>query len=182
MNSNVAASGAAMRKVFLITGFNNWGKTRIISDIFDVGAFRHDRLHMLPSTGYDFLVLPKSNDDLGLRLYCEEYYERMENLRNLGIKPDYIASAFCPTREPERRVLRGPKNSNSINIIRELYGKDEVHMLLLEYKWCGHAQLRTNEIKAFYSGERNVKVHSIGSTTYANRLITALNTINAQLP
>ena len=159
-----------MRKVFLITGFNNWGKTTTIVDAFKVGAFHHTRLHPFQASGCDFLVLPKSNDDLGLRGYCEEYHKRIAKLLQLGIRPKYLVSAFCPTKELERRTDRGPKSFTSIDIIRELYGHDEVHVLLLVHKWCGHAELRPNEISAFYAAERNVTVHTVGSRSYPARL------------
>jgi hypothetical protein len=171
-----------MRKVFLVTGFNNWGKTRILCNAFGVRAFRHDRLYPFQSSNCDFLVLPKSNDDLGLRGYCEDYYDRIAKIREQGIRPKYIASAFCPTKERVCRTKGGPKTFTSIDIIRELYGKDEVHILLLEYKWCGHARLRPQEITAFYSTEQNVTVHSIGAATYPPRLAALSNAIAAQLP
>lgn len=171
-----------MRKVFLVTGFNNWGKTRILSNAFGVGAFRHDRLYPFQSSGCDFLVLPKSNDDLGLRGYCEDYYDRIAKIKEQGIRPKYIASAFCPTKEPVRRTKRGPKTFTSVDIIRELYGKDEVHMLLIEYKWCGHARLCPQEIAAFYSTESNVTVHAIGASNYPSRLASLSSTVTAHLP
>jgi len=168
-----------MRKVFLVTGFNNWGKTHIIADLFGKRAFRRDRLHRFQGSGCDFMVMPYSNDDLGLYGYCEEYYER---IAELPVGPKHVVSAFCPTKELERRKPRGPKDKTSVDIITELYGDDEVHMLLLQHKWCDHAELHPVEIARFYASLSNVTITTIPATTYAPRLATLSASINAQLP
>ena len=139
-----------MSKVFLITGFNNWGKTTLLSDLFGVKAFRKGVPHYY--AGHPFLVMPKSNDDLGMRGYEREYRDRLKKFQKANGKPNYIASAFCPTRETR---------NDSIAILRSLYGGDQIEMLLLEYKWCGHAKLLIPEIAHFYSSEPNVTVHRV---------------------
>lgn len=171
-----------MRKVFLFTGFNNWGKTTMLADVFSILAFRHHRLHQFRNSGCSFLVIPKSNDDLGLRGYCEEYHKRIHKLTKQKIAPAYIASAFCPTKEKESRVKNGAKNFTSIDIIRELYSQDEVHMLLLRHKWCGHAELIPQEIQSFYANVPNLTIHPITSRNYATRLATVNQIISANLP
>lgn len=171
-----------MRKVFLVTGFNNWGKTRIISEAFGKAAFRRNKLHQFQSSGCDFMVQPYSNDDLHLLGYCEQYYERIGILNKSKLAPKYIVSAFCPTKEKERRARKGPKDKTSIDIINELYGNDEVHMLLLLRKWCDHAELCPQDIAAFYSCLPNVTVTTITAATYAPRLAALNAAIHAQLP
>ncbi len=74
-----------MRKVFLITGFNNWGKTKIIKDVFKKNNFRQNQLHTFPGAACDFMVMPFSNDDLHLRGYCDEYYERIIKLKEASV-------------------------------------------------------------------------------------------------
>ncbi len=76
----------------------------------------------------------------------------------------------------------GPLNSDSTDIINELYAKDEVHMLLLQYKWCDHAELRPKDISLFYASLSNVTVTTIMSTAYPPRLIELKNAIVARLP
>lgn len=171
-----------MRKVFLVTGFNNWGKTHIIGAAFGRKAFPHNKLHQFQRSGCDFMVMPYSNDDLGLRRYCDQYDERMITLKQELRIPKYIVSAFCPTKELEWRTKGGPKDRTSIDIITELYGGDEVHMLLLVHKWCGHAELHPAEIKSFYSGLPNVTVTTIAPATYVQRLVALTAAINARLP
>lgn len=173
-----------MRKVFLITGFNNWGKTHIIGGAFakPKPIFRRDKLHRFPGSACDFMVQPYSNDDLRLLGYCEQYYERLNILRDSNLSPQYVVSAFCPTKEKEWRTKNGPKNKTSIDIIQELYGEDEVHMLLLLHKWCDHAELHPKDIAGYYSGLPNVTVTTITPSTYGPRLAGLSAAIHAQLP
>src|SRR5581483_7677790 len=70
------------------------------------------------------------------------YRERMDTLRKSGIKPKYIFSAFCTTKETWNL---------SDEIIRNLYSEDQIILIPIEYKWCGHAKLQLNEIAQYYS-------------------------------
>lgn len=133
-----------MRKVFLITGFQNWGKTWLIKALFDKQQFRNT-LH--ETMGHQFCVIPPSNDDLGEDRYIEKYEERT---KNLTVKN--IISAFCPTRE---------ENNNSRRIIEKLYSKDEVILIPIEYKWCGHAKLQIEEIAQYYAFHQNLKIQPL---------------------
>ena len=171
-----------MRKVFLITGFNNWGKTRIIKDVFDKGSFRRDRLHKLPGTSHEFMVQTNSNDDFHLRGYCDDYNDRIKELKQQKRVPKYIVSAFCPTKEYEARKKNGPKIFNSTDIISELYDDDEVHILLLKYKWCNHAALRPDIIVDFYSLLKNVSVKTIAAKNYSTRLSALSEAIRDHQP
>ncbi len=160
-----------MSKVFLITGFNNWGKTTLLSDLFGVKAFRKGVPHHY--AGYPFLVIPKSNDDLGKKGYEREYRDRLKKFQKANGKPAYIASTFCPTRETW---------NNSIDILRSLYGGDQIEMLLLEYKWCGHAKLLISEIEQFYASEPNVTVHRVAPKTRTGKLASAKTILSSKLP
>jgi len=160
-----------MRKTFLITGFNNWGKTALLSDLFGVKAFRKDVLQLF--SNFPFMVLPKSNDDIGKLGYEREYHERLQEIQTAFGAPNYIASAFCPTQE---------KKNYSMDILRSLYADDKIEMILLEYKWCGHAKLLVQEIEQFYSTERNVTVHCVGSKNRATRLSAVKAIFMANLP
>lgn len=160
-----------MRKVFLITGFNNWGKTTLLSQLFSTKAFRR-RVPQYYAT-CPFLVMPKSNDDLGRDRYEEDFKERLEKYEAANGKAKYIASAFCPTREP---------SNYSIEILHTLFKKDQIEMLLLEHKWCGHATLQIPEISLFYSAESNVTIHTVKSKTSAGRLSAAQTIFSSTLP
>ncbi len=160
-----------MRKVFLITGFSNWGKTTLLSDLFATKAFRKKTPHHF--AGCSFLVMPKSNDDLGKRGYEDAFHDRLREFEEANGRAKYIASAFCPTKEP---------SNNSIDILRTLFKSDQVEMLLLKYKWCGHAELREPDIRTFYAGESNVTVSVVTSGTAPGRLSQAQSILTSNLP
>ena len=160
-----------MRKVFLITGFNNWGKTTLLSDLFATKAFQKRMPKYYANCA--FLVMPQSNDDLGRNGYEDAFNDRLQKFEKANGKAAYIASAFCPTREPA---------NNSIDILLTLYGTDQVKMLLIEYKWCDHAKLQIPEIKSFYSGEKNVTAHTISSKSAAGKLSDAQTIFSSNLP
>ena len=160
-----------MRKVFLITGFNNWGKTTLLSELFATKAFRK----RVPQyyANCPFLVMPKSNDDLGKQGCEDAFNERLGKFEEANGRAKYIASAFCPTREP---------GNDSIDILHTLFKRDQIEMLLLEYKWCGHAKLQLPAIKNFYAGESNVTVHTVTSPTAAGRLSEVQAIFSSKLP
>ena len=160
-----------MRKVFLITGFNNWGKTTLLCDLFGKSSF-HQKVPQF-FANCPFLVMPKSNDDLGRNVYEDAFNKRLKIFEEANGKAKYIASAFCPTKEP---------SNDSIDILHTLFKQDQVEILLLEYKWCGHAKLLASEIKSFYAGEGNVTIHTVASASSAAKLSQAQSIFSSNLP
>lgn len=96
-----------------------------------------------------FCVQSQSNDDLGSTGYINTLNSRVNKLSS---KPDYIISAFCPTKEPL---------NSSIEIIKNLYQNSDVYLITLENKWCLNAQLNINEITNYYSSLHNVQIVNI---------------------
>jgi len=139
-----------MRKVFLLTGFNNWGKTTLINDLFGKKRFVTHKPHSF--AGRNFCVIPQSNDDLGELGYIDAYNERIKELKTHWGTPDYIFSAFCPTKE---------KINDSSRIISSIYAKDQVYLIPIVYKWCGHAKLLVPEISNHFSSHKNVYIHQL---------------------
>jgi len=162
------------RKVFLITGFNNWGKTTLLSNLFATRVFQMRVPQYLPSFGQcGFLVMPQSNDDLGEPRYINAFNNRLNVFQSANGNAKYIASAFCPTREPA---------NNSINILNTLYRTDQIEMLLIEDKWCGHAKLQIHNITSFYSSMTNITFHTVSSTNALLRLNAVRNIFASNLP
>lgn len=93
--------------------------------------------------GYQYGVIPQSNDDLGRKRYIRQYHERITALEAEKAKTDFLLSAFCPTLE---------ENNNSLGIIDEIYSNDLIFMVPIVYKWCGHAKLEIEKMKRTYSG------------------------------
>ncbi len=159
-----------MRKVFLLTGFNNWGKTRLIKDLFNKERFLKNKLHIY--SGKDFFVLPNSNDDVGEITYKYDYHQRVKTLKNNGITPKYVFSAFCPTKEP---------NNDSSRIIKDLYASDQVYIIPIVYKWCLHAKLEIKDISNYYSSYSNISIHPLKSKKIGKPKLIELQNILAPL-
>ena len=53
-------------------------------------------------------------------------------------------SAFCPTRELSNDLIY-----DSREIINKLFKNDDVYIIALEYKWCGHAKLELKKINNY---------------------------------
>ena len=135
------------QKVFLITGFQNWGKSFIIKELFNRKRFDKNKLYKLCDK--KFCVQSQSNDDLGENRYINAIKSR---LKELGSIPDYILSAFCPTKE---------SSNDSIRIIQKLYQNADIYLIILENKWCLHAQLNINELTSYYSSLSNLQIVNI---------------------
>ena len=112
-----------MAKVYLITGFNNWGKTYLINSLFGKSRFfKHKPARF---ANHDFCVVPQSNDDLGQAGYITAYNDRVGFLRKSGFSVTHVISAFCPTREPA---------NDSIFIVNQLFQEDQVFLIPIEHK------------------------------------------------
>ncbi|MFT6435089.1 MAG: hypothetical protein ACJAVI_003140 [Candidatus Azotimanducaceae bacterium] len=140
-----------MSKVYLISGFQNWGKTYSIEELFK-GRKRFYNDSLYPFGGYNFCVQSQSNDDLGQRDFEKKITSRRTQLRNKGLQFTHLMAAFCPTKEP---------NNDSCEIIKNLFSNDQVFIIAIEYKWCTHAKLQVEELQNYYSTLRNVSIHTL---------------------
>ena len=167
-----------MAKVFLITGFNNWGKTTIIEKLFQRQRFYHKTTYssssLVDSSGKkpNFCVQPSSNDDIGKQNYIDNTKHRRL------VKPAYILSAFCPTRELNNNSRK--LNNDSREIINELFKNDDVYIIALEYKWCGHAKLELKKINN-YLNLGNVFFHAVSQPNNNKVTNDVANVINPLL-
>lgn len=136
-----------MKRAILLTGFNNWGKTTHIYSMFGRSRFYLGSTYSIPGVNGQFTVESRSNDDFGEDRFVKAIKDRIAHSPS-GEKD--IFCAFCPTRDDyndSRRILRGKPFS----------GFDEIHLLLLKYKWDFHAELRIQEIRDYLSPVANVQ-------------------------
>lgn len=135
-----------MKRAILLTGFNNWGKTTHIYSMFGRTRFYMGGAYSIPGVNASFTVESHSNDDVGE----DRFIETVKNkISKAPPKVKDIFCAFCPTRElsnDSQRILNGKPFSSF----------DEIHILLLKFKWDFHAELRIKEIKAHLSSVPNV--------------------------
>lgn len=136
-----------MKRAILLTGFNNWGKTTHIYSMFGRSRFNKGCTYAIPGVNGKFTVESHSNDDFREEPFVEAVEDRIA--QSPSDEKD-IFCAFCPTREDNndsRRILQGQPFSSF----------DEVHLLLLKYKWDFHAELRIQEIRDYLSSVANVQ-------------------------
>ncbi len=133
-----------MSKAILLTGFNNWGKSTQIFKLFGKKKFYKGGKYPikgLKNQSVLFTVQPQSNDDLGSENFVRATAER---INHAPAEVHDLFCAFCPTREI---------HNNSLDILNEkpFCDFDEIHLLLLKYKWDFHAELRIAEIQTYLS-------------------------------
>lgn len=127
-----------MKKVFFLIGFNNWGKSFTIQNIFSYKSFCGKRQsYTIPDENIRIYVQHQSNDDISLVQILKNIYKAIQN------KYDNILIAFCPTKEPKNQ---------SIEIIHLLKKHNyKIYFIFLLYKWDGHAKLLVDNILKHFS-------------------------------
>ncbi len=136
-----------MRRAILLTGFNNWGKTTHIINLFSNENRQRQRFHFghhytIQGVHASFTVETHSNDDFGQKQYIEALENRIKESDDRGKN---LFGAFCPTRW--QRSPRG-KTNDCLEILGHppLSRYDEVYLFYLRFKWDHHAELNINEI------------------------------------
>lgn len=123
-----------MRQAFFISGFNNWGKSTIISDLFnDRERFLYGYLYSIRGVNFNtqFTVQSQSNDDLWGQNYVNKVTERINAAPDGG---QNLFSALCPSMETTNNFVQILTNPPFIDY-------DKLHVFLIEYKWEHHAKL-----------------------------------------
>jgi len=135
-----------MKRAFLLTGFNNWGKTTQIYKLFDRSKFYYGKTYGIPNVKAEFIVESHSNDDFNESEFIDTIWEKYKQ----SPKTKDLFCAFCPTRD---------KYNDSYKILtsRPFTKYDEIHLILLRYKWDFHAELRVKEIKKYLSPIGNTR-------------------------
>lgn len=87
-----------MRRAFMIVGFNNWGKTTLIYDLFTNRRFQVGYGYRLRNdVGQRFTVESHSNDDTGEQRYISLIDRRVQAAPS---DAQDLVSVLCPGREP----------------------------------------------------------------------------------
>jgi hypothetical protein len=142
-----------MKRAILLTGFNNWGKTTIIKELFGRGKFYMGWPYGISDVKASFTVESHSNDDTTEEGFVNSIAERLSRAPQ---EVSDLFCAFCPTRQTNndsRRILENPVFTQF----------DEIHLILLKYKWDFHAELKIPEIHAHLSGIANVRFLTINA-------------------
>lgn len=143
-----------MRRAFLIVGFNNWGKTTLVYDLFGKRRFLVGYGYRLqPDVGQRFTVESHSNDDPGEEGYLALIDKR---LRSAPADAQDLVSVLCPSRDPENNACR-ILSSPAFRLF------DEIHLLLLRYRWDLHAELGLPAVERYFlgCGDARLRIHVI---------------------
>jgi ribosome biogenesis GTPase A len=136
-----------MKKIFLLTGFSNWGKTTLIYELFRKKKFHSGKTYIIPNTDDEFYVESTSNDDHRaikfIQLISTKFTKETVECNN-------FICAFCPTNEPLNNSLEILNSKTFSNF-------DQKHVLLLKNKWDFHAQLNIDAIKSYLSPIPNIR-------------------------
>ena len=142
-----------MRRAILLSGFNNWGKTTHIQSLFGRSNFYKGYLFGVPNVNASFTVESHSNDDL-----LEVRFVNVVT-NKIAASPDggaNIFCAFCLSREPNndsRRILTSAPFATY----------DKIHVILLQYKWDFHAELRIQDITNYLSPIPHVMLFTVNA-------------------
>jgi len=136
-----------MKQAIFITGFNNWGKTRIIRHFFNERQkYYQGGFYRIDGVNAEFTVDTHSNDDWFGQYWIDHINERISNEPKKNLN---LFSALCPSMENGNNFVELLSNS-----LFNRYNK--LHVFLIEYKWEHHAKLLTDNIIKKGSNIRNV--------------------------
>jgi len=127
-----------MKKAIFITGFNNWGKSTIITSLFDDRSrFYYGWTYPINNANFQdkFTVESHSNDDWWGQGWIDRLQERIKNSPDNG---QNIFTALCPTMHV---------NNNFVDLLnKSLFSEYQLYIFLIEYKFEHHAKLLINNI------------------------------------
>lgn len=125
-----------MKQAVFITGFNNWGKTTIIFDLFGRYRFNYGKTYPITGLSTKFTVETHSNDDYSEQQWLRFVQERINQSPDDG---QNVFTTLCPTIH---------KDFNYIDLLNKppFSDYDKLHILLIEYKYERHAKLMIDDI------------------------------------
>jgi hypothetical protein len=144
-----------MKQAFFITGFNNWGKTTIIQDLFNRKRFYYNQTYEMEIMDLDirFTVQSQSNDDLWGQDWADTVLHRISLSPDKGFN---LLSALCPSIE---------LTNNFVDLLNGRFFRtyERLNFFLLENKWDHHAKLMTDNIILSAQSLRNANFIVINS-------------------
>jgi hypothetical protein len=165
-----------MNQAIFITGLNNWGKTRIIQNLFlGQTRFSYGSPYSIPGINAQFTVEPNSNDDYSGNTWVQHIDNRMR-----AAHPDAqnLFTSLCPSME---------EGNHFVDLLRKpVFGDFNVlHLFIIKYKWDHSAKLIIQNIAREVCTLPNVKIIRINADTDETneelRLQAKLKQINTQL-
>jgi len=165
-----------MNQAIFITGFNNWGKTTIIQNLFSGQTrFSYGHPYSIPGINTQFTVESHSNDDYIGNAWVQRIDDRM---RAAHPNAQNLFTALCPSMEKDNRFIDLLK--------KPVFGDFNIlYLFLIEYKWEHHTKLIVQNIAREASKLPAIKVIRINADANEEneelRLKIKLNQINGEL-
>lgn len=154
-----------MRKAIFIAGFNNWGKTTTIYQLFGGKRFLYGKPYTIAGINARFTVESHSNDDLWGESWRALVTRRIEQESEADL---HLFTALCPT------IHEG--NDFSVLLSQPPFDRyGELHILLLEFKFDHHARLMIDNITRAGAGIPNVHFHVINADASFTDIVERAN-------
>ncbi len=165
-----------MKQAIFITGFNNWGKTTIIQELFNgQSRFYQGHYYLITGVNAEFTVETHSNDDYQGQVWNEKVQERVNNESKKDLN---LFTALCPSMENWNNFVDLLSNAPFTSY-------DKLHVFLIEYKWEHHSKLIIDNIINEGSKLHNVNFTIINSDknqiTEQTRRTAKINNIRQEL-
>ncbi|MEI6089385.1 MAG: hypothetical protein WCR42_02945 [bacterium] len=125
-----------MKQAVFIGGFNKWGKTTIIFDLFGRYRFNYGQIYPISGLNTKFTVETHSNDDFSEQKWLNLVQKRIDTSPDDG---QNLFTTLCLTLHKDFNfvdLLNNPPFSNY----------DKLHIFLIEYKYERHAKLMIDQI------------------------------------
>jgi hypothetical protein len=167
-----------MRRAVFITGFNNWGKTTIIQDLFgNRKKFFYGERYKIQHVAFttEFTVESQSNDDLWGHSWVTKVQHRINKSPDNG---ENLVTALCPT-------MHNGNNFVDLLTTPTFSSYDRLHIVLIEYKMEHHAKLLVDNIlkdaQAIPNANFIVINHDQNSLLDNERRVNKMEQIRAEL-
>lgn len=184
-------TNSSKKNAVFVMGFNNWGKSTLIRELFNRHNFSHGATYPLHNVNFktEFTVESHSNDDDWGNDWLDRLTERIGNSPDNG---ENLFSALCPTMHNDNSFVnlltqRDYAERKKPHIVKPnpLYGYSNLYILMVEYKWEHHAKLILSNIEQAGSAIPNTHFIPInrdnGITNDAQRLVAKLSQIRDEL-
>ncbi|HXA02362.1 MAG TPA: hypothetical protein VNW99_10265 [Cytophagaceae bacterium] len=127
-----------MRKAIFITGFNNWGKTTIINELFNRNRYDYGWPYRIKGVDFntEFTVEAHSNYDYPGQGWMDQIMRRIDRSLDNG---QNLFTALYPT-------LDNGNNFTNLLQLSPFSTYDRLYIFLIENKWEHHAKLKINNI------------------------------------
>lgn len=164
----------------LVVGFNNWGKTTIINELFNRSSYYKGKTYSISGVNRNFVVESHSNDDcVGVTKYINLLNNKYNSISNNNSD---LFGALCPTIDNNNKPNHN--NNDSTTILNDQFFQSNfsaIYLFYLEYKYDFQAKLMINEITNHYKNYYQGSIPLMHITIDADANMPGVTNMNARL-